>query len=202
MHPHAPGAADERVRGVRVGLTPAGPVSTDPRDPVLGRLTAGMFHLEHLPLPAAGARPSRVEPALAFVLREELRGPGVTVADALRAVAYVLPALEFTGEDPASAAVVLGATPATPLGTDLRLAGCVLHLGGAVAATGACGVVLGSPLNAVVWAVGALAADGLALAPGDLVLTSSVTPAVPVSPGDSVSASIAGVGTVTAVLAG
>jgi 2-keto-4-pentenoate hydratase len=63
--------------------------------PDYGHLTAGMFHLEHQPIPIESFIQPRIEPEIAFVLSRELRGPGVTVADAVRAVDFVLPALEI-----------------------------------------------------------------------------------------------------------
>lgn len=209
-------ADGDRLRGFKVGLASV-PAQRefDVREPVLGRLTGGMFHAGQLSLDAARLHQPRIEPALAFVLGGALRGPGSTVADAARAVEFVLPALEITDsrvEEGARSApelvadnagcggVVLGTTPVALAGTDLRLAGFVLYLNGAVAATGAGGMALGSPLNAVVWAANALGAEGSALEAGQLVLVSSVTPSVPVGAGDTVSATVAGVGAVTAAV--
>lgn len=211
-------AAGDRVRGFKVGLTSAAAQrDMGIREPVLGRLTGGMFHPAHQPVDAGPLHQPRIEPALAFVLGEELRGPGCTVADAVRAVSFVLPALEITDSrvgtwaDSAVAAVadnaccggvVLGGTPADLRAVDLRLAGCVLYRNGEIAGTGAGGMVLGSPLNAVVWAANALAAEGLPLEAGQLVLASSITEAVRARPGDTVSVTVAGVGAVTAVFSG
>jgi 2-keto-4-pentenoate hydratase len=84
---------------------------------------------------------------------------------------------------------------------DLRLAGCILYSNGGVAATGAGGAVLGSPLNALVWLANTLGALGVSLEPAHVVLPGSMTRAIPVAPGDTIVTTIAGIGTVTAVLA-
>ncbi|WP_370949512.1 2-keto-4-pentenoate hydratase [Amycolatopsis sp. cg5] len=157
-------------------------------EPTFGTLSADAFHVEGLPIPSAGT----AEAGIAFVLGSRLTGPGATVASALRAVEFVLPVLEIAG------AVVLGATPARMSTVDLRLAGCVLYKRGSVAATGAGGVVFGSPLNALVW----LANTVGVLEPGQVVLSGALTPPVEVAPGDSVLASVAGLGSVTAILSG
>ncbi|SDW49508.1 2-keto-4-pentenoate hydratase [Amycolatopsis xylanica] len=160
-------------------------------EPSFATLSADTFRTEGFPIPVDTEKPT-AEAGIAFVLGSRLAGPGATVADALRAVDLVLPALEIAG------AVVLGATPASLSTVDLRLAGCVLYHRGSVAATGAGGVVLGSPLNALV----CLANTVGALEPGQIVLSGALTPPVEVVPGDSVLASVAGLGSVTAVLSG
>ena len=97
-----------------------------------------------------------------------------------------------------SAGIVLGSTPVDVRDVDLRLSGCVLYRNGEVAATGAGGAVLGSPINALVWLANTLAAWDVELAAGQVVLPGSQTAAMPVEAGDSFIASFGGIGTVTA----
>jgi 2-keto-4-pentenoate hydratase len=96
--------------------------------------------------------------------------------------------------------VILGSTPTRLDAVDLRLAGCVMYCKGELAATGAGGAVLGSPLNALVWLANTLGPLGVSLEPGHVVLPGSMTRAIPMAPGDTVSTTIAGIGSVTAVL--
>lgn len=159
----------------------------------------------------------RIEPEIAFVLETDLTGPDVTVAAAVRAVAFVLPALEIidsriqdwriaiadTVADNASCGgLVLGARPTTLDKVDLRLVGANLTVDGRLAATGAGGAVLGSPLMALVWLANTLAASGRSLHAGDVVLPGSVTAAQPVTGGQSWSATFAGLGSVTTTFTG
>lgn len=206
----------DRVKGHKVGLASRAMQRQMGVDrPDFGHLTASMFHLEHAPIPAGTFIQPRVEPEVAFVLGRPLAGPGVTVAEAVRAVDHVLPSLEFvdsriTGwqikifdtiaDNASSGGVVLGSRPVRIDRVDLRLMGCNLHINGSVVATGAGGAVLGSPLNALVWLANTLGPLGVALEPGHVVLPGSMTRAFPVAPGDSVVAHMAGLGTVTAVL--
>jgi 2-keto-4-pentenoate hydratase len=203
-----------RIRGHKVGLTSAAmqrQLGVD--QPDYGHLLDGMFWLENEPIPAARFLQPRVEPEIAFVLAGELRGPGVTVADAIGAVGFVLPALELIdsrirdwrislldtiADNASSAGVILGSSPVPLAGADLRLAGCNLHKNGQLAGTGAGGAVLGSPLTALVWLANTVGERSVVLEPGQVILPGSVTAAIPVGPGDTVTATFAGLGSVTA----
>lgn len=209
--------AGDVVRGHKVGLASAAMQRQMGVDqPDYGHLTASMFHLEHQPIPAGLFLQPRIEPEIAFVLGAPLRGPGVTVADAVRAVDFVLPALEIVdsrirdwrislfdtiADNASSGGVLLGSRPTALGDVDLRLTGCTLHLNGTLAATGAGGAVLGSPVNALVWLANTVGPLGVTLEPGHVVLPGSMTRAFPVAPGDTVVATMAGLGSVTAVFA-
>ncbi|ADJ50318.1 2-keto-4-pentenoate hydratase [Amycolatopsis mediterranei S699] len=207
----------DAVRGHKVGLASAAMQRQMGVDqPDYGHLTGSMFHLEHQPIPTSAFLQPRIEPEIAFVLGSALRGPGVTVADAVRAVEFVLPSLEIVdsriqdwkislfdtiADNASSGGVVLGSSPTALGSVDLRLAGCILYQNGSVAATGAGGAVLGSPVNSLVWLANTVGPLGVTLEPGHVVLPGSMTRAIPVSPGDTIVTTIAGVGSVTAVFA-
>lgn len=209
-------AGGDRVRGHKVGLASAAMQRQAGVDrPDYGHLTESMFFLEHEPIPAGTFLQPRIEPEIAFVLKRPLQGPGVTVAEAIAAVDFVLPALEIVdsrvrdwkisivdtiADNASSGGVVLGSTPVSPHAVDLRLTGCVLHHGGRIAGTGAGGAVLGSPINSLVWLANTVGPLGIELEAGHVVLPGSMTAAQPMAPGDTFSTTIAGIGSVTAVL--
>lgn len=207
-------SAGRRVRGHKVGLTAKvmqRQLGVD--QPDYGHLFADMFHLESLPVRADDFISPKVEPEIAFVLNEDLTGPDVTVVDAIRAVDYLLPALEIIdsriadwritladtiADNASSAGVILGSTPVPLDGVDLRLTGCAVYQDGHVVDTGAGAAVLGSPLNALVWLANTVGPLGISLAAGSVILPGALTAAVPVAPGKSVTATFAGIGSVTA----
>jgi 2-keto-4-pentenoate hydratase len=207
-------AAGARVKGHKVGLTSAVMQRQfGVSQPDYGHLLDGMFWPEHEPIPLSRFLQPRVEPETAFVLARSLRGPGVTVAEAIAAVGFVLPALELIdsrirdwkigladtiADNASSGGLILGSTPVPLAAVDLRLAGCNLHKNGELAGTGAGGAVLGSPLTALVWLANTLGARGVVLEEGQVILPGSVTASVPVSAGDTVTATFAGLGSVTA----
>ena len=94
--------------------------------------------------------------------------------------------------------MVLGSSPVALSAVDLRLAGCNLHKNGELADTGASGAVLGSPVKALAWLANTVGARGVELEAGQVILPGSVTASVPVGPGDTVTATFAGLGRVTA----
>lgn len=205
------------IKGHKVGLTSKAMQRQLKVDqPDYGHLLDDMFYLEYAPIPMSRFLQPRVEPEVAFVLRKPLKGPGVTVAEAMDAVDYVLPALEIVdsrikdwkiglldtiADNASSGAVVLGSRP-TPLdAVDLRMTGCVLVKNSEIVDTGAGGAVLGSPINSLVWLANTVGARGVTLEAGHVVLPGSCTSMVAVAGGDSVTATFSELGSVTAVFA-
>jgi 2-keto-4-pentenoate hydratase len=206
------------IKGHKVGLTSTAmrrQIGVDQSD--YGHLTDAMFHLHAEPIDLSRYLQPRIEPETAFVLGKDLAGPGVTAAEAAAAVAFVLPALELidsriedwkitlpdtVADNASSGGVVLGNTPTALAGLDLALSGCLLASNGKIVDTGAGGAVLGHPLNALVWLANTIASQGVTLRAGDVILPGSITASMPVTPGQTVTATFAGLGTVTASFAG
>jgi len=154
----------------------------------------------------------RVEAELAFVMERDLTGPGVTTANALTAVAGVLPAVEVVdsrvadwkiklvdtvADNASSGLLVLGGRMRRVVDLDLRLLGVALTRGGELLATGAGAAALGNPARCVAWLANKLATFDAALRAGDVVLPGAVHGMVPVSPGDVFRAEFAHLGAVT-----
>ncbi|GGV35548.1 2-keto-4-pentenoate hydratase [Actinomadura cremea] len=206
--------AGARVKGHKVGLTSAAMQrQLGVNYPDSGVLLDSMFLPENDAIERSRFLQPRVEPEVAFVLGRPLAGPGVTAADAVGAVEYVLPALEVIdsriadwkiklpdtiADNASSGGVVLGTRPVRLDDLDLALMGCLLHRNGNLIDTGAGGAVLGSPINALVWLANVLGENGESLEAGHVVLPGSITAMVPVEPGDTMTATFAGVGSVTA----
>lgn len=205
--------AGAQVVGYKVGLTSAvmqRQMGVD--QPDYGYLLDEMTYLENAPVPTDNFVQPKVEPEIAFVLGRDVSGPNATVAQVMGAIEYVVPALEIidsrirdwqiglldtVADNASSGGVVLGSRPTALVEQDLRLAGCNLYVNGRIVGTGAGGAVLGSPLTAAVWLINTLGARGVTLRAGQVILSGSVTAAVTVAQGDTVSAQIAGLGTVT-----
>ncbi|MGN9843034.1 2-keto-4-pentenoate hydratase [Nonomuraea sp. H19] len=182
--------------------------------PDFGMLFADMAHSDGLPIPLDGFLQPLAEAEVALVLGGDLVGGPFTVADVIRAVDFVLPAIEIAdsriadwditladmvADNAAAGAFVLGATPVSLMGLDLRAAGMTMTRGGQEVSTGSGADCLGHPLNAAVWLASELGRGDYALRAGDVVLTGALGPVVPVEPEDVFEASIEGLGAVRAV---
>jgi 2-keto-4-pentenoate hydratase len=208
----ADGAA---VIGYKVGLTSAAmQEQMGVFEPDFGHLLSDMLYPADAPIPAGRFRQPRAEPEIALVLERSLRGPGLSVADLMSATAYALPAIEIidsritdwkiglvdtVADNASSGGLVLGQSPVPVGGRDLALAGCVFRRNGRIAGTGAGAAVLGSPWHSATWLANVLTARGAELAAGSIILTGSITAAVPVAAGDAVTVTIDGLGSATAV---
>jgi 2-keto-4-pentenoate hydratase len=203
------------IIGFKVGLTSAAmQQQLGVHEPDYGHLLSDMLYPADAPIPASRFLQPRAEPEVALVLGRPLRGPRLAVSDVVNATAYALPAIEIIdsritdwqislidtiADNASSGGLVLGQTPVPLTGIDLALVGCVLRRNGRIQHTGAGAAVIGSPLHAATWLANTLSARGVELAAGHVILTGSLTAAVPVSPGDTVTATLDRLGTVTAI---
>jgi 2-keto-4-pentenoate hydratase len=141
----------------------------------------------------------RLEAEIVFVLGEELRGPGVTILDAARAVAGVAASVEIvdsrfadwrikladTVSDLASNGAVVTSGRLVPLADlDPRLVGMTLTRNGELVDTGAGAAALGDPVAVVAWLANVLGENGVAMQAGHLVMTGALHAAVPMRAGD------------------
>ena len=205
-------AGGQRIVGHKVGLSSAvlqAQMGVD--QPDFGHLLSDTFHMENYPVSVDRFILPQVEPQIAFVLGRRLAGPGVTVAEAIRAVDYVLPALEIVdsrlkvwnltvvdtiADNASSGGVILGSRPFLLRDVDLSRSCVELLLNGESAASGLGSAVLGSPINALVWLANTLGRRGTVLDEGHVVLPGSATRASCVLPGDVVEARFSGMGSV------
>jgi 2-oxopent-4-enoate/cis-2-oxohex-4-enoate hydratase len=202
--------AGEHVVGKKIGVTSK--VVMDMlkvNQPDFGQLLSGMVFNEGQPLSMSQFIAPKAEAEVAFVLSRDLMGPGVTAADVLRATDCVMPCFEIvdsrikdwkikiqdTVADNASCGVLtLGGVRKSPRQLDLALAGMVLEKNGEVISTSTGASVQGSPVNAVAWLANTLGRLGIGLKAGDIILSGSQSPLVPVVAGDSLYCSVGGLG--------
>lgn len=160
----------------------------------------------------------RAEAELVFILGQDLRGPGVTYRDVLAATDAVCPGIELPtrlppGVKPSvnelmarntlAGKFVLGYPVANWHHLDLTLIGVVLDVNGEPVASGTPAAVLGHPARAIASVVNDLAdaaTDSIStpthLRAGQIVFTGGITASVAMSPGISVEARFAHLGSV------
>ncbi len=188
------------VRGHKVGLSSrAMQEMLGVNEPDYGHLLDDMFVFDGDDLPAETFCAPRVEVEIGFMLARPLAGPGCTVADVMRATEFVMPCIEIIdsrikdwritlpdtiADNASSAGVVIGGTCLSVEKLDLRTVGAVLRRNGEIVDSGSSGAVLGNPAIAVAWLANKVAAFGVQLAAGDVVLPGSCTRAYDVCAGD------------------
>lgn len=158
----------------------------------------------------------KVEAEIAFVMGQDLEGPGVTAAQALAATDYVVGALEiidsryenfnFTlpdviADNASSARVVFGNVRRKPSELDLDLVGITLSINGELKDLGAGAAVLGHPAASIAMLANMLSRKGLKIKKGDVILSGGVTGAVLLSEGDHVTAKLDGLGEIAFTVA-
>ncbi len=141
----------------------------------------------------------RIEPEIAFWLAEDLRGPGITTEQVLKASRGVSAALELVdsritnwritlvdtiADNASSGRMIVSESVIAVYGLDLAAVRTVLTRNGEPVGTGTGAAVLGHPAFAVAWLANKLAEFGVALLAGQVVLSGSMCGAVPVAPGD------------------
>ena len=146
---------------------------------------------------------------IAFILKHDLLGPGISNADVLRATECVMPCFEIvdsritdwkikiqdTVADNASCGVfVLGDQAVDPRKVDLLTCGMVLEKNGEIIATGAGAAALGSPVNAVAWLANTMGRLGIPLRAGEVILSGSLAAMFPAKAGDNFRVTIGGIG--------
>ena len=203
-------AAGETIVGKKIGAT-SKPVQDflGVYQPDFGMLTSGMVYREGDTIDLSTLIQPKAEAELAFVLKADLKGPGVTAMDVIRATDYVLPCFEIvdsritawnikiqdTVADNASCGVyVLGKTKGDPRRLDITLAGMVLEKNGELFSTGVGAAVQGSPANAVAWLANTLGELGIPFKAGEVILSGSQSALVPVADGDELVCTVGGLG--------
>lgn len=205
-------ADGERVIGKKIGVTSKSvQAMLDVHQPDFGYLTDAMLCANGADVPVSEQLIApRAEGEVAFLLKHDLSGPGVTNADVLRATDYVMPCFEIvdsrirdwririedTVADNASCGLfVLGDQIVDPRQVDLAGCGMVVEKNGEVVSTGAGAAALGSPVNCVAWLANTLGRFGIPLQAGEIILSGSLVPLQPIKAGESMHLTVGGIGT-------
>jgi len=206
-------ADGEKVIGKKIGVTSkAVQDMLGVHQPDFGFLTDRIQYPDGADISIAGSGliQPRAEGEIAFVLKQDLNGPGITRQQVLAATGYVAPCFEIvdsriedwnikiadTIADNASCGVfALGAARVAPEALDLANVRLDLIRNGELHSSGLGSAVQGHPAEAVAWLANTLGRFGVTLNAGDIILSGSLVPLVPVQPGDVFNLSISDIGT-------
>ena len=195
--------AGSRVNGYKIGLTSkAVQQLVGSAEPNFSPLLDHMFTTEESELARSNWLTPVVESELAFILKDRLTGPGINIADVIRATDYVLPAIEIadfrvarapgmdvrdiTADMGAAGGIVLGVNAISLHDIDISSVNSSLIINEEERAKGTASEVLGNPISAVAWLANKLGESGVSLEPGDVILSGAMHSAQPVETGDHV----------------
>jgi 2-oxopent-4-enoate/cis-2-oxohex-4-enoate hydratase len=200
----------ERVVGKKIGVTSKAVMSMlGVGQPDFGIMLDGMAYPEGQAVDSKSLIQPKAEGEIAFVMKRDVMGPGVTAAEILAATEGIMVCFEIvdsrirdwkikiqdTVADNASCGgFVLGSSLVDVRRADLVTCGMVLEKNGEVVVTGAGAATMNSPVNAMVWLANTLGRLGIPLKAGEIVLSGALGAMVPVSAGDQLRVSIGGVG--------
>lgn len=207
-------ADGEKVVGKKIGLT-----SQVTRDqlgvyqPDFGFLTDAMVATGGtLDVDAHALIQPKGEAEIAFILKQNLNGPGVTPQDVLAATDYISPCFEIVdsriddwkfgivdtiADNASCGAFILGEDRGDPNELNLETIEVTVRKNGLEVARGVGGAALGSPLNSVAWLANTLGEYGVSLNKGDVILSGSLVPLIPAVKGDVFESEVAGLGRCT-----
>lgn len=206
-------AAGRRLAGRKIGLTSkVMQEATGITEPDYGAIFADQIFENGSVIEHAQFSNVRIEVELAFVLKDDVKGPNTTIFDVLKATDYVVPALEILSsriemegrtivdtisDNAALGGMIYGGTPIAPDAVDLRWISALLYRNETIEDTGVAAAVLNHPAMGVVWLSNKLAQHGDSLKSGEIILAGSFTKPMWVYPGDTVHADYGDLGSIS-----
>ena len=194
---------DEKVVGKKIGVT-SKPVQDMLKvfQPDFGFLTDAMERPDAAQIPIAGHLIApKAEGEIAFRLNKDLVGPGVTEQDVLDATETIIPCFEIVDSRIEDWKIKIEDTVADnancgvdPRNYDLPNLKMKVYKNGELHSEGLSSAVQGNPLTAVAWLANTLGEFGIPFLAGEVILSGSLVPLIPVVPGDEMSLEIEGVG--------
>ncbi len=191
--------AGDQITGKKIGLTSEAMQKLLKVDePDYGHLLESM-ELKNNELDCSECLKPRVEAEVAFVMKEDLKGPNVTAEDVINATDYVLASIEVVdsriknwniklldtiADNASSAKYVLGEKKRTLDEIDLPAVHMDFYKNGELINSGKGSDVLGNPASCVAWLVNKLADFNIGLKKGEIVLSGALSSALDAAEGD------------------
>jgi 2-oxo-hept-3-ene-1,7-dioate hydratase len=191
--------AGARVVGHKIGLTSrAMQMASKMTEPDYGRILDDALFNDGAQIKVERFIKPRLEVELAFIMGEDLEGPGARIYDVMRATELVVPALEIIdyrtevpraiadtiADNAAFGAIVVGGRPIRPMDVDIRWVGATLSKNGIIEESGVSAAIMGHPAAGIAWLVNKLYAVKAGLKKKQIVLAGSFTRPVDIAKGD------------------
>ncbi|KOF10190.1 2-keto-4-pentenoate hydratase [Planococcus glaciei] len=189
-----------KVEGLKIGLTSkAMQDMLNVHTPDYGFVLDSMVYKEARAIDAERFIQPKVEFEIAFVFKEALKGPDVTIEDVVRATDYVVPSVEIidsriadwrikfedtVADNGSSAGALLGSKKTKLSEVDIAAIEMTVYKNDEAVDAASSSAVLGNPLNAVVWLANEMGRYDIQIEPGMFVLSGALSKALPFAAGD------------------
>jgi 2-keto-4-pentenoate hydratase len=185
-------AAGQSVVGKKIGLTNlAVQKSRGISEPDYGHIMDAFMGNQDIPFKISELMSSPfIECELAFVLKKDVKGPGVTAAAIIEATEGVIPAFEIIErrffplcksikdsicDNAACGKIVLGAKMSPVINLDFRTIGLIVEKNGQPIDMACSAAVMGSPAESVAWLANKLADYGSGIKAGEIIMSGSIS---------------------------
>lgn len=207
-------AKGEVAVGHKVALTTkAARVHLGVGEPCYGHILDRGVYANDADVPVGNLADPHIEAEIAFVLREDIKGPGVTPVQVMKATQGVLPALELVdlkvqgdgiqatdviAHNALHGGIVVGSRLRPLEDLDLQFEGVSVEFNGELQGSGTGFEVMGNPINPIVWLANKLAEYDDYLKAGETIISGSIVVPIRLKPGDHVKVTYTRLGTVGA----
>ncbi|PZX02949.1 2-keto-4-pentenoate hydratase [Psychrobacillus insolitus] len=201
------------VKGLKIGLTSkVMQEMLNVHTPDYGFILDTMIFQENIAIDTERFIQPKVEFEIAFVFKEALKGPNVTIQDVIDATDYVVPSIEIidsriedwrikfedtVADNGSSAGAVLGTRKTQLSNIDIANIGMTVYKNDECIDKATSDAVLGNPLNAVVWLANEVSSYDISIQPGMFVLSGALSKALPFTNGDHFKADFGKLGEVS-----
>ena len=204
----------EVTRGHKVALTTkAARAHLGVDEPCFGHILDTRVYANGSAVPLSELADPHCEAEIAFILKDDLKGPGVTPVQVMAATQAVLPAIELVdikvqGEGIRSTdviahqalhgGVIIGSRMINLAAIDLQYEGATVEHNGLLVGSGTGFEVMGNPINPIAWLANKMAEFDDYLRAGEIIISGSVVTPIRVSPGDNINITFTRLGGVNA----
>lgn len=206
-------ARGHKIVGMKMGLTSAAKMKQmGVENPCYGYLADYFAYGDGAQIPFDELVHPKVEAEIAFILKDDLSGPGCHIGDVLAATDFVMPAVEIIdsrykdfkfdlksviADNSSSSRYVSGGMAKRVEDVDLKTLGVVMEINGEVVQLGAGAAVLGHPATAIAMLANMMSERGETLKAGEYILSGAITAATTVNKGDNVTVKFQDLGTLS-----
>jgi len=206
-------ARGTKIVGMKMGLTSQAKMKQmGVSNPCYGYLADYFAYGDGAEIPFDELVHPKVEAEIAFVLKDDLQGPGCHIGDVLAATDFVMPAVEIIdsrykdfkfdlksviADNSSSSRYVSGGRMRDTKDLDLKTLGVVMEINGEVVQLGAGAAVLGHPATSIAMLANMMSERGETLKAGSYILSGAITAAMTVNKGDNVTVKFQDLGTLS-----